>query len=122
MAAYIKVNIPLTEKEYISGNGEGVWVLVDDKTKYAHDSDAVGPGYHGILANDSLYYPGLCVGDMIEFEMRGYNRPVADYYRFLKDRTHLTEAGKEMLIATISRKQTELQEEDEEYDEEDYDG
>ena len=99
---YIKVNIPLTEEEYRSGNGEGVWVEVDPATRKAYDNDVIGPGYHGILANDSVYYPGLCCGDMIDFEMRGQNRPVVDFHTFLKGRDHLTEAGKTMVIQKIA--------------------
>ena len=98
---YIKVNIPLTEEDYRSGNGEGVWVEVDQKTKAAHDRDAIGSGYQGILANDSLYYPDLSCGDMIEFEMRGEKRPVVSW-GFLDGRTRLTEAGKAMLIQKIA--------------------
>lgn len=100
---YIKVNIPLTEQDYRSGNGEGVWVEVDRKTKGAHDQDAIGSGYQGILANDSLYYPGLSCGDMIEFEMRGANRPVVAW-SFLQNRLHLTEAGKAMLVQKIAER------------------
>lgn len=98
---YIKVNIPLTEEDYRSGNGEGVWVEVDSETEKAYDRDAIGSDYHGILANDSLYYPGLSCGDMIEFEMRGEKRPVVAW-SFLSGRTHLTEAGKAMLIQKIA--------------------
>lgn len=99
---YIKVNIPLTEKDYRTGNGEGVWVAVDDETMRAYNRNVIGPGFYGILANDSLYYPGLCCGDMIEFEMRGHNRPVVDYRKFLKDRDKLTEDGKVALIRLIA--------------------
>lgn len=31
MTEYIKVNLPLTEQDYLAGNGEGVWVLVEDR-------------------------------------------------------------------------------------------
>lgn len=53
MTEHIKINLPLTEQDYLAGNGEGVWVLVDPKTKQAHDTDATGGGYVGILDNDS---------------------------------------------------------------------
>ena len=36
---YIKVNIPLTERDYLSGNGEGVWVEVDEETRRAYDEN-----------------------------------------------------------------------------------
>ena len=71
MTEHIKVNLPLTEQDYLSGNGEGVWMLVDRETKMAHDIDAVGGRYVGILDNDSVYYPGLNAGAEIIFEMRG---------------------------------------------------
>ena len=50
---YIQVNLPLTEQDYMTGNGEGVWVLVDLETKHAYDADAEGAGYVGILDNDN---------------------------------------------------------------------
>lgn len=73
---HIKVNLPASSEAYESGNGEGVWVLVDPRTKEAHDSDATGGVYFGILDNDSVYYPGLNHGEPIPFEMRGDKRPV----------------------------------------------
>lgn len=102
---YIKVNIPLNEKEYRNGNGEGVWVEVDSKTKAAYDKDVIGPGYHGILANDSVYYPGLKCGDMIEFEMRGEKRPVVDYHNFLSYRSRISDEDRELLINMIAIKE-----------------
>lgn len=101
MTEYIKVNLPLTEQAYLAGNGEGVWVLVDPETKKAHDEDASGKGYVGILDNDSLYYPGLNHGEMILFEMRGEKRPVADFHSFLSGRMRLTPEGKEALIQQV---------------------
>lgn len=102
---YIKVNIPLNEKEYRNGNGEGVWVEVDKATREAYDRDVIGSGYHGILANDSVYYPGLKCGDMIEFEMRGQNRPVVDYHNFLIYRSRISDEDRELLINMIAVKE-----------------
>lgn len=99
---YIKVNIPLTEEDYRSGNGEGVWVEVDAETRAAYDRDAIGLGYHGILANDSLYYPGLKCGDVIPFEMRGENRPVVDFPRFLSALNRISKEEKADLIQEIA--------------------
>ena len=45
MTEYIKVNLPLTEQDYLAGNGEGVWVLVNPTTKRDHDMDVTGGGY-----------------------------------------------------------------------------
>jgi len=99
---YIKVNIPLTEDDYHSGNGEGVWVEVDEDTRKAYDRDAIGLGYHGILANDSMYYPGLKFGDVIPFEMCGENRPVVDFPRFLSAMNRLTKEEKAELLRSIA--------------------
>ena len=41
---YIKVNIPLTVRDYLSGNGEGVWVEVDEATRLAYDRMQQGLG------------------------------------------------------------------------------
>ena len=102
MTEYIKVNLPLTEQDYLAGNGEGVWVLVDRKTKQAHDDDASGGSYVGILDNDSCYYPGLNAGALIPLEMRGACRPVANFYSFLSKLTKLTPEGKALLMGRIA--------------------
>ena len=102
MTEHIKVNLPLTEQDYLDGNGEGVWVLVDLKTKQAHDMDAEGGGYLGILDNDSCYYPGLNAGQLIPFEMRGSVRPVANFYAFLSRLSKLTPEEKAQLLERIS--------------------
>lgn len=103
---YIQVNLPLTEQEYLSGNGEGVWLEVDEETRKAYDAGTIGGGYSGILSNDSLYYPGLKCGTIIPFEMRGEFRPVADYYGFLTNRTRLTEAARAAVIQRIAEAQS----------------
>lgn len=59
MTEYVKVNFPLTEADYLAGNGEGMWAKVDQETKAAYDADATGGRYVGILDNDSIYFPGL---------------------------------------------------------------
>ena len=40
MTKYIKVNFPLTETDYLAGNGEGMWVKVDPATKAAWTTTA----------------------------------------------------------------------------------
>mgnify|MGYP006900619147 CR=1 FL=1 len=102
---YIKVNIPLTEMDYLAGNGEGVWVEVDEETRRAYDENVEGKGFRGILSNDSVYYPGLMCGQVIPFEMRGENRPVVDYYGFLEGRDRLTEEGKAAIVRKIAEAQ-----------------
>lgn len=76
---YIKVNLPATEHDYITGSGEGVFVLVSGEVKAAYDSDESGTSYTGILDNDSYYYIGLKHGAVIPFEMRGEFRPVVSF-------------------------------------------
>ena len=91
MLHHIKVNLPETEEEYIDGNGEGVWVLVDDDTYNRYQLDDFDAGtYVGILDNDSVYYPHMVHGMAVVIEMRGDHRPVVpwlflvDYERFLR--------------------------------------
>ena len=81
----IKINLPTTEDESRTGNGEGVFVLVDDDVKRAYDNDEEGTEYRGILDNDSWSYPGLIHGEEIPIEMRGSSRPVVPY-KWLLDR------------------------------------
>lgn len=88
---YIKVNLPATEGDYITGNGEGVFILVDAATKEAHDSDATGAGYTGILDNDSIYYKSLQHGAQVPLEMRGACRPVVPFGWLLKNYGPATE-------------------------------
>lgn len=106
MTEHIMVNFPLTAEDFAAGNGEGMWVLVDPDTKAAHDADAVGGGYIGLLDNDSFYYPGLNHGTLFPFEMRGECRPVADYHSFLSGLTKLTPEGKGLLMLRIAEQQS----------------
>lgn len=101
MTEHIKMNFPLTAEAFASGNGEGMWVLVDQETKEAHDADATGGHYIGILDNDSVYYPGLNHGEVVHFEMRGECRPVALFDGFLAERNRLTQEEKEAVIREI---------------------
>lgn len=101
MNEYIKVNFPLNAEDFAAGNGEGMWVLVDKKTKAAHDADETGGFYTGILDNDSIYYPGLNAGAFVQFELRGENRPVAIFEGFLEKLNRLTPAEKEEFIRKL---------------------
>lgn len=83
---YIKVNLPDTEVSAAKGNGEGCWVLVTNEVKEMHDANFEGGFFAGILDNHSIYYPKLKAGTRIEFEMRGYKRPVAFYNKLQKYR------------------------------------
>lgn len=73
----VKVNLPENKNKFVKGLGEGVWVIVDEATMVAYNSNTQGGIYTGILDNDSLNYPDLKCGCLIRFEMRGMNRAVA---------------------------------------------
>lgn len=79
MDNFFKVNLPDSEKSYLSGNGEGVWVICDDETRKAYNQDEEGTTYKVTLDNDSTYYPKLRWGTEIPIEMRGVNRPIVPY-------------------------------------------
>lgn len=76
---HIKVNLPNDEDSAKTGNGEGCWVLVTKEVKKLHDEDVTGGIYEGKLDNNSCYYPNLKAGEIIRFEMKGVNRPLAIY-------------------------------------------
>lgn len=91
MTNHIMVNLPPEERDYLSGNGEGVWVLVDEETLEAYNRNSDDKNFVGILDNDSIYYPGLRAGMLIPFEMRGEYRPVVDFYTFLSTFENFTQ-------------------------------
>lgn len=103
---YIKVNLPLDKESFERGNGEGVFVIVDDETKKMYDENASGGRHSGVLDNDSVYYPSLRCGTVIYFEFRGENRPVA-LLSFLENYTRLTDAELEELKRKIARQSRE---------------
>lgn len=74
---HIKVNFPETREKYLQGVGEGMWVIVDDGAKAAHDRNDEGGTYWGTLDNDSFVCSDLTHGERVLFEMRGDKRPVA---------------------------------------------
>ena len=75
----IKANLPDTLEKYESGNGEGCFFIVDQRTKDAYDNDATGCGYEGILDNDSIFYPSIDHGAIILLSLRGPDRAIANY-------------------------------------------
>lgn len=83
---YIKVNLPASEKDFLDGNGEGCFVLVDKPTKALWENDEnIGNVCHGTLDNDSWYYPEMKHGTEIKFELRGDKRPVAIIEKYAKE-------------------------------------
>jgi hypothetical protein len=74
---HFKLNLPSTLKTYVSGNGEGIFAVVDSvllKSKIDNDTADVFSAY---AANDSVYYPHITCGTKILCEIRKGKRPVA---------------------------------------------
>lgn len=74
----VKVNLPADRQGYERGNGEGCWAVIKGDAVMAYEGDELG-NYTATLENDSVYYPGLGVGDVVPIEMRGEFRPVVPY-------------------------------------------
>lgn len=73
----VKVNLPDTEHDWKTGNGEGVWAYIrkeEDVEKY----DKGEGSFEVILMNHSLYYMGLLyIGTVLKVDGRGpASRPV----------------------------------------------
>jgi len=75
----IKVNLPRNDEQFIAGNGEGCFCVVDAETKTKFDVDKSGGTFVGILLNTPLYKEWFHMqeGDPILFTMKGKMRPVA---------------------------------------------
>jgi len=76
---YIKVNLPDSEENYQSGNGEGVWACpVDDiQHQLIHDY-VVGSIVKVVVLNNCFYYP-LNYGDIVSVIITNEkNRPILD--------------------------------------------
>ncbi|HIS62159.1 MAG TPA: hypothetical protein IAC14_07925 [Candidatus Scybalomonas excrementigallinarum] len=91
----IKVNFPKNKENFKTGNGEGMWVSIDEETKRKYDADEKGTVCKGILDNYSIYYPELGVGDEVIFELRGNKRPVAFIDGFLEKYRNIWDKGEE---------------------------
>lgn len=75
-----KINLPFTETEYESGNGEGVWAITDNASlEIINDIKSINDFVLVRILNDSIYYNDLKFGDYIIVETRGEKRPVANY-------------------------------------------
>ena len=106
---FIKVNLPPTMEDYERGSGEGCFFIVDDRTKAAHDLDATGGEFFGILDNNSLYYKGLEHGERLPIEMRGKQRPIVPIEALSKWEVRTPEEIKRLYEKHLAR---ELAEED----------
>lgn len=73
----IKVSFPASEQEFNNNTGEGMFVIVDDKTYDKVLCDTYNEKLTGILDNTSSCVPWLTAGTKVEFYTRGEIRPVA---------------------------------------------
>jgi len=97
---YIKVNLPDTRDDYLAGNGEGMWAVVDSQeNKDDYDTNKSKGQFHAYLANNSLYYPVLGFGSKIQCEHRGGSRAVA-VWELLPDKEEAP-ANREKVIFTM---------------------
>ena len=77
---HFQVNLPDNKQAYKSGNGEGIWVVAEseeDFKKYIEDK----PTDHKTtikvkVLNNSVYYPSISYGTVIEVELRKGKRPI----------------------------------------------
>lgn len=74
---HIKVSFPASEQEFNNNTGEGMFVIVDDKTYDKILCDTYNEKLIGILDNTSFCVPWLTAGTEVEFYTRGEMRPVA---------------------------------------------
>jgi len=81
----IQANLPRDWASYHSGNGEGIWVVIDDETRKTWNSDKADGTFYAIPCVMSVYYPQLSrklvdtkkeLLTPLEFEYRGAKRPV----------------------------------------------
>jgi len=76
----IKVNLPDSNRGFISGNGEGIWALIleEDGVKKYKESK-LGETFYVALLNNSIYYPPLSWGNIIKVKCTGKGyRPIID--------------------------------------------
>ena len=81
-----KLNLPSKFEDFQSGNGEGIWAVVDDPDLQQRlDDDEVIEQFVAYAANNSVYYPNITVGTPVIARQRGGNtRPIAEW-EFLVD-------------------------------------
>ena len=98
---HIKVNFPRTAEDFVTGNGEGCWVIVEEDLKALHDDGYDGGSFEGVLDNDSWYYSSLKSGHKVLFTMKGENRPVALHEGFLEFHEPISDEGLQNLLNEI---------------------
>jgi hypothetical protein len=76
---YIKVNLPSNISSYNSGNGEGCWAIPNtDEDAVILNEDKDKTTAKIILCNDSVYFPPLVYGSVLQVEIRCGQRAVLD--------------------------------------------
>jgi hypothetical protein len=97
---YFKLNLPNSVAEFISGNGEGIWVYpLTDADKTIYDNDIKGETFDCIVMNDCITYPIQC-GSIIKGRITGSDtRPTIDFDWF--DNTIKTVSNDEMSLKDL---------------------
>ncbi|MCH7641477.1 hypothetical protein IID22_04745 [Patescibacteria group bacterium] len=81
----VKANLPDSMESWLSGNGEGMWVMIDADTKRKLDTNGAEGTFLAYLNEPCAYHPALNqeafdfdkrTARPIEFEFRGPHRPV----------------------------------------------
>jgi hypothetical protein len=77
---YIKVNLPDSEKNFKSGNGEGIWACpVTEADKIIYHTGDTGETFDVYVLNDCITYPFSCAS-IIKVRITGSEtRPILDY-------------------------------------------
>lgn len=84
----IKINLPDDSIKHRLGNGEGIWAIpINLKDYLKWNDDSKFDTIKVMLLNDSLYYPTLTWGSVIEVELRGDKRPVlsSNMFNYLQE-------------------------------------
>lgn len=76
-----KVNLPSSDENFITGNGEGIWACATNESDYekATSDNSKGELIIVKILNEPIYYDKLHIFDYVVAETRGENRAVAIY-------------------------------------------
>lgn len=100
---HFKINLPLTKKEYLNNNGEGVWATCDVESY--KNIEIPGKLIQVKILNDSVYYQGLNCDTYITVKTNGNElRPIASFYELQSKYKSITEDDLVILLKLFSDK------------------
>lgn len=95
---YLKANLCDSMEAYTDGIGEGIWAIpLDEDNKKLLDDDKKGTFAKIITFNNSLYFPALAAGSVVQVEIRPGNRPVLDINWMQEQLKDITDFKKDFL-------------------------